>query len=144
MTRRNMTFRWQAFVVVAVLGAGWTLAGSAIPKFYPDDPLTVDPEGADASRVKPRDVGRSYIGWQMIHATADHTWRRAMNVNAIDEVPDSSWFTNRFGSGLPSTDTGRLGPDRPAGPPQGPWTVIAGKSDGVTPGLQLRDSTGQR
>jgi hypothetical protein len=136
-----MTFRWHALVLVAVLGAGWTLAGAATPKFFPDDPLTMDPEVADASHVKPQDIGRSYIGWQMIHGTADHTWRRAMNVNAIDEVPDSSWFTNRFGSGSLSTDA--ILADHPA-EPQGPWTVIAGKSNGVTPGLQLSDSTGQR
>jgi hypothetical protein len=58
-------------------------------------------------------------------------------------VPDSSWFTNRIGTRYLSTEAIQRGPDRAAGPPRGPWTVIAGKSNGVTPGLQLKDFTGQ-
>lgn len=144
MNRRHTACRWRAIVMVAALGAGSTMAGAGSQKFYPDDPLTSDPENSDASRVKPQDVGRRYIALQMIRGSADRTWRRAINANAIDEVPDSSWFTNRIGSQFLSTEAIQRGPDRAAGPPRGPWTAIAGKSDGVTPGLQLRDSTGQR
>ena len=31
---------------------------------------------------------------------------------------------------------------RPTGRPPGPWTVISGKSDGITPGFTIRDSAG--
>ena len=40
---------------------------------------------------------------------------RAMNVNTLDEVPDSSWFTNRIGRREIPLDELVRGPDR--GPP---------------------------
>ena len=70
---------------------------------------------------------------------------RAGNVNTIDEVPDSSWFTNRAGKGAGPLDLEALvkGPDTSNGPAPGPWTVIARKSEGVTPGFTIRDSAGE-
>ena len=144
MTRSNKVSRWRALVMVAAFGAGSTMAGGVTQKFYPDDPVTHDAETGDASRVKPQEAGQAYIGSQMVHGSADHTWRRAMNVNTMDEVPDSSWFTNRIGSRPFSTEAIQRGPDRAAGPPRGPWTVTAGKTDGTTPGLQVKDTDGER
>jgi hypothetical protein len=144
MDRRHNASRWQSIVMVLALGAGSTMAGAVTQKFFPDDPLTSDPENSDASHVKPQIVGPGYIGWQIIRDTADHTWRRAINVNVLDEVPDSSWFTNRFEFRSPSANAIERDFGRAAEPPHGPWTVVAGKSNGVMPGLQLKDSTGQR
>jgi hypothetical protein len=144
MSRRPRPAPCRALLVVAALVAGLSTVGGVTQKFYPDDPMTRDAETRDASGVKPQDAGRGYIAWQLLHSSADHTWRRAIDVNVMDEVPDSSWFTNRIGSQTPAADAIPRGPDHAAGPPHGPWTVIAGKSDGITPGLQLRDSTGQR
>ena len=36
-------------------------------------------------------VENSFLG------AGDKTERHAVNVNTVDEVPDSSWFTNRVG-----------------------------------------------
>jgi len=130
--------------MAAAFVAGSAMLDAGKWKFYPDDPLASDPEGQDASRVKPQGVDHAYGGWQMIRGVGDRTPRRALNVNSMDEVPNSSWFTNRIGSRALSTEEIARGPDRSAGPAPGRWTVIAGKSDGVTPGLQLKDSTGQR
>ena len=38
------------------------------------------------------------------------TRRRAVNVNTVDEVPDSSWFTNRIGRDAVDDGTARRGP----------------------------------
>lgn len=66
----------------------------------------------------------------------------ALDVNAWDEVPDSSWFTNRIGRPDWSVEKTRLGP-RTSGPDlENPWIVISGKTDGVTPGFTIRDSRG--
>jgi hypothetical protein len=144
MNRKSIAFSWQALVIVAAVGAGSTMAGAVTPKFYIDDPLTSDPEDRDASRVIRQDIDHAYGGWQMVRGAGDHTWRRALDVNSMDEVPDSSWFTNRLGSRpLSVVEIGR-GPDHSPGPAPGRLTVIAGKSDGVTPGFQVRDSAGQR
>ena len=144
MNRSSTALRWQALVTVAAMVAGSSLVGAVKGRFYPDDPLTIDPEERDASRVQPQEIDHAYGGWQMIRGVGDHTPRRAVNVNSMDEVPNSGWFTNRIGPHPLSTDEIARGPNRSAGPAPGTWTVIAGKSDGVTPGLQLRDSTGQR
>jgi hypothetical protein len=69
---------------------------------------------------------------------------RAQNVNTVDEVPDSSWFTNRLGrTPLTAADVAR-GPDTTDGPTPGTWTITSSKSDGVTPGFTIKDAAGQR
>jgi hypothetical protein len=57
-------------------------------------------------------------------------------------VPDSSWFTNRIGSRPLTADDIRRGPNTTNGPAPGPLTVIAGKSEGVSPGFTVRDTAG--
>jgi hypothetical protein len=69
----------------------------------------------------------------------------ATNVNALDEVPDSSWFENRV-SRFPMTpeDAGR-GPCRlPLAAEAGPWRVVSAKPDGATPGFVFEAPGGQR
>lgn len=65
----------------------------------------------------------------------------AQNVNALDEVPNSTWFTNRqFVQGLSQEELAR-GPTTGSGPdPNGVWTAISGKESlGSTPGFVIRD-----
>jgi hypothetical protein len=71
--------------------------------------------------------------------------RRAMSINTIDEVPDSTWFTNRIlgGSAMTPEDVAK-GPDTSNGPAPGKWMVSEGKSDGITPGFTIIDSAGDR
>jgi hypothetical protein len=68
---------------------------------------------------------------------------RARNVNTVDEVPDSSWFTNRAGARPLTPAEVFRGPDTTAGPEPGVWTVTSSKSDGVTPGFTVKDAKGQ-
>ncbi|HEX7881000.1 MAG TPA: hypothetical protein VF720_16435 [Candidatus Eisenbacteria bacterium] len=79
---------------------------------------------------------------------SDHV-RAAVNVNALDEVPNSSWFTNRIGLAPMSPEEVALGPglaygaESAAGPDTtGDWTVVRAKTEGVTPGFNIRDSRG--
>src|SRR4051812_28787598 len=68
---------------------------------------------------------------------------RAEDVNTIDEVPDSSWFTNRAGTRLITTDEMYRGPSDDAGPSPGKWAVSR-KANGVTPGFTITDERGRR
>ena len=68
---------------------------------------------------------------------------RAQNLNTIDEVPDSTWFTNRLGTVPVTVDELVKGPGSGTGPAPGGWTVISAKNDGVMPGFTVRDSAGQ-
>ncbi len=73
--------------------------------------------------------------------------REAGNVNALGEVVNSTWFTNRIGLRPLTRDelcygpglgrAYREGPDRSA-----PWTIIGAKTAGVTPGFRIKDARG--
>jgi hypothetical protein len=136
-------------IALACAAAVWlaTLAGrAAAPRFYSDDPLTTDPESQDASKVQALKVSDQYdLVENSFLGAGEEIDVRAGNVNTIDEVPDSSWFTNRAGKGSGPLDLEALvkGPDTSNGPAPGPWTVIARKSEGVTPGFTIRDTAGE-
>jgi hypothetical protein len=67
----------------------------------------------------------------------------AVNVNSLDEVPDSSWFTNRLGARAVSPDEMRLNACRkdqlldPEHAPDHSWLVDKGKTSGSTPGFRM-------
>jgi hypothetical protein len=66
----------------------------------------------------------------------------SQNVNALDEVPDSSWFTNRIGLRAMSPDevlAAGCGPT-PIAPERskpGSWVIDLGKPNGATPGFRI-------
>ena len=69
--------------------------------------------------------------------------KQAYNVNVLGDVPDSSWFTNRNAIRTFSLDEIKRGPVQGSGPAPGPWHVIQGKMEGVTPGFLIRDTAGE-
>ena len=139
-------------VAILLVGAGvaW-ISGppgrAAAPRFYSDDPIWRDPESQDASTTQPVKVSDQYdLVENSFLGAGDKTDRHAINVNTVDEVPDSSWFTNRIGPLQKSpADPAALitGPDTAHGPAPGMWTLISRKSEGVTPGFTIRDSAGE-
>ncbi|MBL8136531.1 MAG: hypothetical protein JNL48_07915 [Acidobacteria bacterium] len=136
MTPRRRLIGALAGICLA-LGA---LGQSATPTYYPDDPLLVDPETRDARGVHEREISDPY---DFVENTflkpGDRTSQRAVNVNTADEVPDSSWFTNRLGRRALTVDDYVRGPNVSGPPADGAWTVVSGKSDGITPGFTVRD-----
>jgi len=70
---------------------------------------------------------------------------RAVNVNSLDEVPDSSWFHNRIGKGGFSLEAAATGActESPLDPDRGPWTVVAAKPNGANPGFIIKDADGR-
>jgi hypothetical protein len=94
-----MTGRWFAVVVMTVAAVG-AAAQTSGPRFHADDPLLREPETQDASAAEEREIGLFYELAYNLAVAARHTPSntRAGNVNTIDEVPDSSWFTNRIGT----------------------------------------------
>src|SRR6188768_3334371 len=75
-----------------------TSLGAQQPKFYRDDPLQREPETQDASKVQEWDIPLTPdLVLNLFSTPGDLTLNvRAQNVNTADEVPDSSWFTNRI------------------------------------------------
>jgi hypothetical protein len=138
------------FLSVVCAGSLWLTASAphtASPRFYSDDPISRDPETKDASGVQAVDVsGQFDLIENSFLGAGEEIDQRALNVNTIDEVPDSSWFTNRVGplaSGPIDLAALVKGPNSGNGPAPGTWTVTGRKSEGVTPGFTIRDSTGE-
>jgi hypothetical protein len=131
--------------VVVLAGVVTTTVGGQKPKFYDDDPIARVEDTRDASSVRPKSVNLIYDEASNLFGDPGDPApnRRAMSINTIDEVPDSSWFTNRIIGGAPmsAADVAR-GPDTSNGPAPGKWRLASGKSDGITPGFTILDSAG--
>ncbi len=68
----------------------------------------------------------------------------AENVNALDETPNSSWYTNRHFHNPMSLEALKIGPNITDGPDQtGPWTITRGKFEGGTTGFTINDAKGE-
>ena len=89
-------------------------------RFYTDDPLWRDDDMRDIPPVAEYDLSKSY---EFVHKTFGETVKShgpALNVNTLDEVPDSSWFTNRLGRRDMTIDEVLRGPNQVDGPAPGP------------------------
>ena len=72
-----------------------------------------------------------------------HPQREAVNVNAYDEVPSSSWFTNRnHVRAIPMAEM-RQGPDSVFLPAK-PWIIKHAKQGGWSAGFQIKDADGKK
>ena len=121
------------------------LAGAQAPRFYPDDPLAREPESRDASGATPVDIGLMYDMAFNLFGTSRITPSnvRAKNVNTIDEVPDSGWFTNRILPRRLSAEDLVRGPNTGAPPNPARWTITREKSAGFSPGFTAKDANGE-
>ena len=141
---RRATFGRFFTVLVACLSLASQLDGQR-PKFFRDDPLPREPETQDASKVQEWEIDLTAdVLLNLFGQPGDApTNQRAQNVNTTDEVPDSSWFTNRMYARTVSPDEIARGPNTIDGPSAGRWTVIRAKSAGVAPGFTIRDEKGE-
>jgi hypothetical protein len=131
-----------ACVAAAVLVAA---PQSASLRFYADDPRWTDDDRAiDAAKVTPIEDANSY---DFVVNTFGHPGERrdvrALNVNTVDEVPDSSWFTNRIGMRQMTPSEIARGPDQVETLDLKGWVVSGGKSGGIQPGFRMTDPNRQ-
>jgi hypothetical protein len=136
-------------LVVAIAALVGSLAaqqtpGASVTRFYNDDPLARAPETQDASRAAAYDIDLTadLILNTFSHQGDERYGIRAENLNTIDEVPDSSWFTNRIGTRPITVDELMRGPNTIDGPAPGQWTVIRPKTAGFAPGFTVQDTRG--
>jgi len=122
------------------------LASPAWPqKFMPDDPLWLDPDDIPVPQPQERKISAIYdFLLNTFVLKPGQSPPRAANINTLGEVPDSSWFSNRIGTRRMSISDLVRGPNQIEGPDGSrPWTVIAAKSEGITPGFTIRDGAGE-
>ena len=139
MNRRTVAF--VGTLLVGVLAVGHT----AEPKFFSDDPLAREPETQDASGAQPWDIELFYDLSYNLFVTPRQvpSGIRAGNVNTIDEVPDSGWFTNRIGSRALTVEEVVRGPVTGPAPSPAKWTLTREKTAGAAPGFTAEDANGQ-
>lgn len=134
-------------LAVATLAAGTLIVRTAAtsPKFYDDDPVWQEVDTQDASGVERWEPSLLYDFLENLFAKpgdGNHD-RHAMNVNTVDEVPNGNWFVNRAGTRPLTPDEVVRASNTDTGPAPGTWTIVSGKSDGVTPGFTITDRAGQ-
>ncbi len=126
-----------------IVGVGAVAATSQ--RFYRDDPIPREPELQDAGRAALSEVdlmaGLTYN--LFVLEGRKPSGLRAQNVNTIDQVPDSSWFTNRIGTRALTIDEIVRGPNVGAPPNPSRWTIYRQKTAGAHPGITARDGNGE-
>lgn len=118
-------------------------------KFYPDDPLLVEPPPHDAGKPARRKLSDWYdLFWHILATPGEKQPRngppiRAKNVNTLGDPMDGAWYVRRHYWRRMSIEELQRGPGGTA-PPVTPWTVVAAKGEGITPGFTIIDATKRR
>jgi hypothetical protein len=128
------------------------LSGSPLlaKKFYRDDALPREPKPASLGEVQVRRLGHYYDYFYYSLATPGerNTERRvvrAQAVNTLGEPMDGAWYTHRHywrPLSLEELARGAGGTTPPSA--EGPWTVVAAKTQGVAPGFTILDAQKRR
>lgn len=115
------------------------------PRFYPDDPLHVEPPPRNVGKV----LGRKFSDYYdfFYSSFGNPSGRdprapipRAQAVNTLDEAMDSAWWQRRHYYRPMTVDQLVRGPGGDTPPsPTGKWLVTRAKSEGITPGFTIRD-----
>lgn len=141
--RSKLTIKqWFLSVALACAAASVSADEPRGPRFRPDDPVQADDDRAvDASGAR-RDALGAYADFVLntFTTTGDRRPLPAVNVNSQGEVPDSSWFTNRIGTGSLSLDDIVRGPDRTDSLNVKRWTIVQGKDTGRQAGFRAVDA----
>ena len=140
--------------ILATLATALTLGvvpPTLAQRFHPSDPLLADDDRLIDVSEEPAEIELSDMYdrfTHIFHISGEPPFPafvEAQNVNTLDEVPDSSWFTNRHGA-RPVSLSELATASNVDGPPDPDetWTIIAGKSQGITPGFTIIDGQGDR
>jgi hypothetical protein len=145
ITRPGLRLLLPVLVAAAALDPFVAVVSTRAPRFYDDDPIAREPESQDASKAQPYSIQQLYEQIYGLFVTSGEgpSGMRARNINTIDEVPDSSWLTNRIGTTAVTAAELARGPIVGAPPDPSKWVVIREKTAGAHPGFTARDAKGQ-
>jgi hypothetical protein len=118
-------------------------------KFYPDDPLLAEPAPLDAGQPERRRLSDWYdFFWHALATPGEKQPLagppiRALNVNTLGDPMDGPWYERRHYWKRMTIEQLQRGVNGQA-PPVFPWTVVAAKGEGITPGFTVLDATRRR
>jgi hypothetical protein len=144
MAASRIRFLARPVTVLLLAAAAAAAASGNGRRFYDDDPILKEADTEDASGVARWEID---LFWDLSLNTFATPGRgvaapRAGNINTIDEVPDSNWFTNRVVLQPLPVDALVRGPLEGRGPAPGQLTITRPKSAGASPGFIVRDTAG--
>jgi hypothetical protein len=146
-SKLSSSARRVGFLILSLGAIGFFATGVSTqgPRFYPDDPIAREPESQDASKAAPYEQSQMYEMVYNLFVTPGYkpSGLRAKNINSIDEVPDSSWFTNRIGTRAVTTEELVRGPNVGEPPDPSKWVLIREKTAGAHPGFTAMDAKGE-
>ncbi|MFQ5606962.1 MAG: hypothetical protein ACE5GA_03370 [Candidatus Zixiibacteriota bacterium] len=153
VSERNTCVRLAALCLLALT----TFGCGTQPKPGPEQPYWVDNDRKSFPEPESRDpvlawVSTDRTGFVQALELADldrdfrvlfNKRKEAGNINSMDEVPNSSWFTNRHGMNPLTPEEIRRGVALTDGPDtSGTWILSRPKVGGATPGFWITDSRG--
>jgi hypothetical protein len=134
--------QWFLSVALACAAASVSADQPRGPQFRPDDPVATDDDRAVDAGGARRDALGAYADFVLntFTTTGERRPLPAVNVNSLGEVPDSSWFTNRIGTGSLSLEDIVRGPDRTDRLDVKRWLIVQGKNTGRQAGFRAVDA----
>ena len=158
--KKNNKFSQLSIVIALLLFLISMFSGCAARRaITPDMPYWKDADRKDIPEPKERDPA---LAWTSINRSAFDQLKQGVdvernlrilssnrkeshNINSYDEVPNSTWFTNRHGLFELSPEEIFQGPVIGDGPDtSGIWEVFRPKVGGATPGFWIKDSKGDQ
>jgi hypothetical protein len=122
----------------------------AAPRFYPDDPVWKEPPPRAVAKVKEQKLNALVDFYKnTTHKKGQRNTAKTVypsqGVNTLNELPDSTWYTNRHGRDHRlSIAALRRGPNAGDAPDMsGDLTIVSAKAEGVTPGFSVKDEKGR-
>lgn len=140
-------------VLLVVVGGGAAACGGGLRRFPQADIVWEDPDRTPIPNP-PEPFYSPYIWDGMDQAVFRPLAKlfglydrqgEAENVNALDEVPNSSWYTNRLSVRVMTPEEVARGACKDLNDDLAtPWLVTSGKPDGSNPGFFIKDANGVR
>jgi hypothetical protein len=138
----------RAFNWIGILVFAAAFFPMSAQRFHESDPMQFDNDRIVDVADEPEEIELSDLYDRFGHIftdLGDPNFSEAQNVNSLDEVPDSSWFTNRHGKKRMTLEELTRGANSDGPPdPERDWLVWQGKTQGVTPGFYIEEEDGDR
>jgi hypothetical protein len=149
---RAMTRAPALFALLALAACGGSRPAVGPVRFHNTAPVWVVDDRKDVARTpEERDEVLNLKGFdisiyrRITRALESRPPRRALGINSLGEVPNSTWFENRIGvRDVPLAEI-EHGPGDGKGPDLSkPLQVVRGKTSGATAGFTAEDASGAR
>lgn len=141
----SLPWRCACLLLVTALGAGC----ASSPRFRDAPPVWRVADDRDIPEPSEREYdAKEYFANIFVIERINRTLElrdeeAAHNVNALEEVPSSTWFQNRVGMRRVSPAEAARG-FYAGGPPRPPFSVVSGKVGGGNPGFVMQDASKRR